>query len=212
MPHNFTPLSKVFWPIPIGKEINMFVLIWSLLALFTLVGCGAQVAQTDNPQPKWTVENPNASAGATQGSSQREAKRQASAPSSLEALQSGQSTITPASSPVKDVYFGFDRYDLTEEARGILKANAEWLKTNPATRLQIEGHCDERGTVEYNLSLGAKRAETAKDYLVTLGIAADRLSTISYGEEIPLCREQTEACWEKNRRARSVIVSGRPTT
>lgn len=192
----------------------MFVLVWSLLGLLSLLGCGADTAQINYPQPNWSVENPNASSGATQGFAQGgpEAKRQTSAPSSLDALQTGQSTATPASSPVKDVYFGFDRYDLTEEARAVLKANAEWLRANPAARLQIEGHCDERGTAEYNLALGAKRAQTSRDYLVALGIAADRLSTISYGEEIPLCTEQTEACWQKNRRARFVITAGRPTT
>ena len=189
----------------------MFVFIWSLLAVLGLIGCGAETARMQNPEPKWTVENPNAPSGATHGFAQRSAdgKRQTS---SLEALQSGQSTATPASSPVKDVYFGFDRYDLTEEARAVLKGNTEWLKANPAARLQIEGHCDERGTAEYNLALGAKRAESAKEYLVNLGVAADRLSTISYGEEIPVCREANEGCWQKNRRARSVITSGRPTT
>jgi peptidoglycan-associated lipoprotein len=138
----------------------MFVLIWSLLALVGLVGCGAETARMQNPEPKWTVENPNAPSGATQGFAQRgaEAKRPTS---SLEALQSGESTATPASSPVKDVYFNFDRYDLTEEARAVLKANMEWLKANPAARLQIEGHCDERGTAEYNLAwvpIGSQRS------------------------------------------------------
>lgn len=189
----------------------MIGLVWSLLASFILIGCGGgQVAQMQNPQsPQWTVENPNAAAGRNLGS---EGKRLTSAPSSLEALQSGQSTATPASSPVKDVYFGFDRYDLTEEGRSTLKANAEWLKNNPTLRMQIEGHCDERGTADYNLALGAKRAQTAKDYLMTLGISAARLSTISYGAEIPVCMEHTEDCWAQNRRARFVIASGQPTS
>lgn len=191
----------------------MIGLVWSLLALWILAGCGGrQVAQTQNSQaPQWTVENPNAAAGTNLGSS-AEAKRLTSAPSSLEALQSGQSTATPASSPVKDVYFGFDRYDLTDESRMTLKANADWLKSNPAARVQIEGHCDERGDANYNLALGAKRAQTARDYLITLGISADRLSTISYGEEIPACTEHTEDCWAQNRRARFVVTSGQPVS
>jgi peptidoglycan-associated lipoprotein len=190
----------------------MIGLVWGLLALFTLMGCGQKVARTQSsPSPQWTVENPNATAGGSLGSSV-EAKRLASAPSSLDALQSGESTATSPYSPVKDVYFGFDRYDLTEEGRTTLKTNADWLKRNPASRVQIEGHCDERGTAEYNLALGAKRAQTAKDYLVSLGIGADRLTTISYGEEIPVCRDQTEDCWVQNRRARFVISAGQPAS
>ena len=137
----------------------MIGLVWSLLASLILMSCGGtQVAQTQNPQsPQWTVENPDAAAGRNLGSS-AEAKRLTSAPSSLEALQSGQSTATPASSPVKDVYFGFDRYDLTDEGRATLKANADWLKSNPAMRMQIEGHCDERGTADYRRSVMEQRS------------------------------------------------------
>jgi peptidoglycan-associated lipoprotein len=130
--------------------------------------------------------------------------------SSLKQLQEGKSPVTAASSPLKDVFFEYDRYDLTSDARTTLRANADWLKSNSSVRVEIEGHCDERGTNEYNLALGAKRAQAAREFLSTLGIPADRLSTISYGEEIPLCREQSESCWKQNRRARFVIVQGRP--
>jgi len=102
------------------------------------------------------------------------------------------------------VYFGFDQYDLQPSARDILKANADWLKANPSARVEIEGHCDERGTSEYNLALGAKRAQAAKDYLVTLGISAERLSTISYGNEVSVCQDHTEDCWQQNRHDRFV--------
>ena len=132
--------------------------------------------------------------------------------SSLDALQRGESTATPASSPLKDVYFDFDRYDLRADSREILKANSAWLKANPSAQVQIEGHCDERGTTEYNVALGSRRAESVKDYLVTLGTSADRLSSISYGEEVPVCREQTEECWQQNRRVRFVVQPARPTT
>jgi peptidoglycan-associated lipoprotein len=130
--------------------------------------------------------------------------------SSLDALQRGESAS--ATGPLKDVYFDFDRYELRADARAILKENAAWLKANPAAQVQIEGHADERGTSEYNLALGAKRAQSVKDYLVTLGTAAGRLSTISYGEEIPVCREQTDGCWQRNRRARFAIQPARPTS
>jgi peptidoglycan-associated lipoprotein len=108
--------------------------------------------------------------------------------------------------PLADVRFEYDRYDLREDARQTLQQNANWLKENPAAKVEIEGHCDDRGTVEYNLALGAKRAKSAKDYLSSLGIGAERLSTISYGEELPLCRDATEDCWARNRRAHFVVL------
>jgi peptidoglycan-associated lipoprotein len=108
---------------------------------------------------------------------------------------------------LKDVHFMYDSYELDREARDVLAANAEWLKENPRARTEIEGHCDERGTIEYNLALGARRGKAVKDYLVTLGVAADRLSTISYGEELPLCRDATEACYARNRRVHFVPPS-----
>ena len=136
-------------------------------------------------------------------------KRLTSAPvsqrSSLEQMQQGKAVGTAASSPLKDIYFDFDRYDLRADARNTLKQNAAWLQQNPSATVQIEGHCDERGTAEYNLALGAKRAQTAKDYLTTLGIPAQRVSTISYGQELPVCTEHTEECWQKNRHDRFVI-------
>ncbi|SRR5581483_9176078 len=132
--------------------------------------------------------------------------------SSLKQMQEGKSSATSPASPLKDVFYEFDRYDLSADARAILRANADWLKSNPSARVEIEGHCDERGTNEYNLALGAKRAQAAREYLSSLGIPAERLSTISYGEEIPVCQEHSEDCWRKNRRARFVILQGRSTS
>jgi len=102
---------------------------------------------------------------------------------------------------LEDIHFAFDRYDLSETARGILKANSSWLQENPDATSVIEGHCDERGTQEYNMALGQKRAQAAYDYLRGLGIASDRMSTVSYGEELPLDPRHTEEAWAKNRRA-----------
>jgi peptidoglycan-associated lipoprotein len=110
---------------------------------------------------------------------------------------------------LKDIGFNFDSAALSESARATLKANADWLKANAASRIQIEGHCDERGTAEYNMALGAKRAQAAMDYLATLGIAGNRMSTTSYGEEIPVCKESNEECWVKNRRARFVLAAAK---
>lgn len=102
------------------------------------------------------------------------------------------------------IHFGFDRFDLSAEAQAILANNATWIKANPAAKVQIEGHCDERGSDEYNLALGERRALAAKNYLVSLGVPADRLSVISYGEERPLDPARTEAAYALNRRAEFV--------
>ena len=109
--------------------------------------------------------------------------------------------------PLQDVLFAFDSYDLSSESRSTVQMNADWLRSNLQVKVEIEGHCDERGTVEYNLALGAKRAKAVRDYLVSLGIAPERLSTISYGEELPLCRESTEGCWQQNRRVHFLALS-----
>jgi peptidoglycan-associated lipoprotein len=102
--------------------------------------------------------------------------------------------------PLSDIHFGYNDYTVRDQDGEILHSNADWLQKNPNSHVQIEGHCDERGSEEYNIALGAKRAQAAKEYLQTLGIAGDRMSTISYGKELPLCTEHTEDCWEQNRR------------
>lgn len=107
----------------------------------------------------------------------------------------------------EDIHFDFDKYDLSAHAREILANKAYFLKQYPSTKILIEGHCDERGTSEYNLALGERRANSAKQYLVQLGISEDRISTISYGKERPLDPGHNEAAWAKNRRAHFVIVS-----
>ena len=176
------------------------VIVWGV---FTLVGCSSTGE---------TPESSTVAATTSKESGVKPAPAAAVGMSSLEALQRGESTATPASSPLKDVYFDFDRYDLQADTRETLKGNAAWLRDNPAVMVDIEGHCDERGTNDYNMALGAKRAEAARDYLMTLGIAADRLSTTSYGEEVPVCEEHTEECWQKNRRDRFVIQPTQPAS
>jgi len=152
-----------------------------------------------------------AGTGASQGEGKRgTAKESTTDRSSLGQLQEGKSP--DSTGPLKDVFYAYDSYNLGADARDTLRANADWLKKNSAARVEIEGHCDERGTNEYNLALGAKRAQAAKDFLVTLGVGADRLSTISYGEEIPLCKDADESCWQRNRRARFVVLPSRPAS
>jgi len=105
-----------------------------------------------------------------------------------------------------DIYFEFDQYDLTAAARETLKQHADWLLANPGFYVLVEGHCDERGTAEYNLALGERRAGAARDYLLSLGMEAGRITTISYGEELPLDPSHDEAAWAKNRRAHFVVT------
>lgn len=111
------------------------------------------------------------------------------------------------SSLLKDIHFDFDKYDVRPEDMAILRENAALLKKYPNVKVQIEGHCDERGTIEYNLALGERRATSTKNYLVSLGISTDRLSTISYGKEKPLDPGHHEEAWAKNRRAHTVITA-----
>lgn len=107
---------------------------------------------------------------------------------------------------LQDVRFGYDSYDVESDARATLEENLRWLRDNPRAKVEIEGHCDSRGTIEYNLALGAKRAKSVQDFLAEQGIEPSRISTISYGKELPLCSEETEACWARNRRAHFVIL------
>ena len=112
--------------------------------------------------------------------------------------------LPPAVAPVPvslgDVFFDFDKSELRGDARDQLQTNYHWLTENPSRKLTIEGHCDERGTNEYNLALGERRANTARDYIVNLGAAAGRINTVSYGEERPFTNGQNEEAWAQNRR------------
>ena len=125
-----------------------------------------------------------------------------------------QSSIVPGS--VKDfqvnvgdtIHFDYNKSDLRDSDRAILQRQAAWLQKYPQVRVQVQGNCDERGTREYNLALGARRASAVKDYLVSLGVSASRLDTISYGKERPVCTESTEDCWAQNRRAVTAIQGG----
>jgi len=109
-------------------------------------------------------------------------------------------------SQLQKVYFNFDSAALSEEARGALSKNAEFLAKQSSLKLRIEGNCDERGSDDYNMALGERRAKAAKDYLVNLGVQADRLATVSYGEEKPAVDGHDEAAWAKNRRDEFVVV------
>lgn len=115
-------------------------------------------------------------------------------------LQNNMAGGTMGQGPLGDIHFGYNDATIRPEDNEVLKANADYLSSHAGTRVQIEGHCDDRGSEEYNIALGARRAQAAKDYLATLGVSGDRMSTISYGKELPLCTEETDDCWAQNRR------------
>jgi peptidoglycan-associated lipoprotein len=106
---------------------------------------------------------------------------------------------------VKDAYFDYDKADIRTDARDALSQTAQFLRSNPQVKIVVEGHCDERGSTEYNLALGDRRATAAKQFLVSLGITADRMETVSYGKEKPFCSASTEECYQQNRRAHFVM-------
>jgi peptidoglycan-associated lipoprotein len=121
--------------------------------------------------------------------------------------------VEPAPSPdmdalfardVRDAFFDFNKADIRADARDPLSKDAEFLRNNPGVRVTVEGHCDERGSTEYNLALGDRRASAVKQYLVSLGISADRISTVSFGKEKPFCTQSNESCWQQNRRGHFV--------
>jgi len=134
------------------------------------------------------------------------------APSAMEAMSRGIAAVTPPGAALQDVYYEFDSTDLAADAQAILKQNADWMKNNLKSRVEVEGHCDDLGSNESNLALGGKRAQSAKDFLVNQGIAPERLVIISYGKEAPACLEPSEECRVKNRRSRFVIFTELPTS
>lgn len=128
-----------------------------------------------------------------------------SAARQLDEIRSEQAASAAAG--LRDVFFAYDSWTISEEGRQALSRDAEWLKSNPAIALKVEGHCDERGTSAYNLVLGEKRAKAVRNFLVELGINAGRLSVVSYGKERPFCNEHAESCYQQNRRGHLVVKS-----
>jgi peptidoglycan-associated lipoprotein len=181
------------------RELCLCHTLPCLLLALVLAGCALEA-----PAPKLFSAPPSLNNPALTAA--------AHSPSAMEAISRGLAAITPPGAALKDVYYEFDSVELATEAQEILKNNAEWMKANPKARVEVEGHCDDIGSNEYNLALGAKRAQVAKDFLVNQGVATDRLVTISYGKEAPACFEHTEECRVKNRRARFVMFKEVPTS
>ena len=112
-----------------------------------------------------------------------------------------------STSPLDPVFFNYDEAVVLPDARTILQRNADWMRKWPMTGIMVQGHCDERGTNEYNLSLGDERASAVRDYLVSLGVSGDRVATVSRGEEEPFCTDAHEGCWSRNRRGHFIVTA-----
>ncbi|HBA88978.1 MAG TPA: peptidoglycan-associated lipoprotein Pal [Geobacter sp.] len=168
----------------------------------------AEVARPAQPVQPAQEARPEAQGGATaQPMTETTPTREPAV--AQEAPKAGQAAKAPAAelqAELQKIYFNFDSADLSEESRGVLSKNADYLSKQPSVKVRIEGNCDERGSDDYNMALGERRAKAAKDYLVNLGIASDRLATISYGEEKPVDQGHDEAAWAQNRRDEFVIV------
>jgi len=178
----------------------------SLTALSAVLLLAACQSDEEMPAPMMTATSAPAPAPAPMA-----APRPAPAPPMAAPAPSGviAGSIQDFQQNVGDrVLFGYDRSDLEDSGRSTLQKQAAWLQRFPTVVLVIEGHADERGTREYNLALGARRAQSVRDYLVSLGVSGARLDTISYGKERPICVQSDEACWAQNRRGLSTIKSG----
>jgi len=176
--------------------------------IFSLVLVGACAKKAVKEEPLVTGKAGEQAWGKPPGEAERAAIGEKALEASLEKKKyPGIEGEFLESSLLKDIHFGFDRYDLMPKAREILSQNGELLLKHLRIKIQIEGHCDERGTIEYNLALGERRSNSARQYLVSLGVSPNRIATISYGEEMPVDPSHNEEAWAKNRRAHFIILS-----
>jgi peptidoglycan-associated lipoprotein len=186
------------------------VLVLALVLVFAYMFFGCAQRKVVQPQPSVTPEE--ARAKAPEGRPEQKVPEEKITEQQIAKIETKEGEMpkyAEEKSIFGDIYFDFDKYDIRPEAKPILQSVADWLMKNKSADLLIEGHCDERGTNEYNLALGDRRAKAARDSLVALGISSGRINFISYGEEKPLCTEKTEECWQKNRRAHFVVQMGK---
>ena len=191
---------------------SILIVIFSLSIALILMGCPKKTVMKEEPSVK-KEESAAAKAEAERIAKEREAKLSEEAAKKefekgmVAKKEPGIEGVVFESSLLKDIHFDFDKYDIRPGDVSILKENSEILKKYPKVKIQIEGHCDERGTNEYNLALGERRANSTKNYLISLGVSPERISTISYGEEKQLDPGHSEEAWAKNRRAHTIITA-----
>jgi len=187
----------------VTRGLNLIAL--SLVISTALIaGCAKRPATTaaSAPAPTGTAATTGSTGGAAATTPPAPATAAPQAPATTARPSPKEFTAIPE---LKPIYFDFDKYDIRPGDAKVLDTNAQWLKSNAEQLVLIEGHCDERGTNEYNLALGERRAKSTMNYLVSQGVQASRITIISYGEERPVCTQHNEECWSKNRRAQFLV-------
>jgi peptidoglycan-associated lipoprotein len=185
-------------------NVVLFTMILAV-SLFAFYGCpkSADVSSAPEPQPQKVEPAPAKSAeqiAAEKAAEEKRAAEAAAAAAKAAEEEKAREAAAKSAAGLQSIYFDFDKSFVRDDAKAVMKANADYLKANPKVKVRIEGSCDERGTIEYNQALGQRRASAAKKYLTDMGISAKRISLISYGKEKPVCTQSTEDCWQKNRR------------
>jgi len=185
---------------------RLLVIVVTILGIVIVSGCAqrqvATVPEEPVAQPMTDADKQRAEEGTARMPKETISER----PVAQGQQTDGTSSVEELQTKLKDIHFDYDKYAVREDAKPTLKDLASILSKNKALKVIVEGHCDERGTSEYNLALGDRRAKTVKDYLTSLGIPSHRIESISYGAEKPLCAENSENCWAKNRRAHFVLI------
>jgi peptidoglycan-associated lipoprotein len=195
----------------LGRVFRFGSLLFSLVLVLTIVACGDKKPPAAPPPPP----PPPAPVAGPPPPPPPQPKPQPEVPPATPPRQPTEDEIFAkmsveqinAQKPLATVLFEYDKADLTDQTRAILQKNAEWMRRWASTRVTVEGHADSRGTSEYNLALGERRAAAVKDYLVSLGITGDRLTIVSKGEEEPTCRDEAETCWSQNRRGVFLVTA-----
>jgi len=192
-------------------KMRQGLVVRAMMVVLLMVGCAKTPAQQTSSVPAPTGTSTSGTSGAGDRSGAAGTTRRGSSSSTLGSTGSGV-RVNPREYSVvaelADVHFDFDKYDIRPDDATLLDGHAAWLKQNGDRLILIEGHCDERGTTEYNVALGERRAKATMNYLISRGISASRIAIVSYGEEQPGCKQHTDACWTQNRRAHFMAKRG----